>query len=111
MEFPQFMQALPGLDVPFPENAVKTHAVRSDAGLVVYFTALKDVEVPEHSHGHQWGAIFAGEIELTMDGETRVCRPGDTWDIPAGTLHSAKLKAGSRLMDVFEEPDRYPLKV
>ena len=51
-----------------------------------------------------------GEIELTIAGETRTCRPGDTWDIPTGTLHAAKLKAGARLMDVFEEPDRYPLK-
>ena len=110
MNYPDFMQALPGLDVPFPEDVVKTHAVRSDAGLVVFFTVLKDAEVPEHSHGHQWGALFEGEIELTIAGETRTCRPGDTWDIPSGTLHAAKLKAGARLMDVFEEPDRYPLK-
>ena len=110
MPFPSFINDLPSLDVPFPSDVVQTSAVRSDEALVVYFTILKDVELPEHSHGPQWGAIFEGEIELTIGGETRTYRPGDTWDIPAGTLHSGKLKAGSLLMDVFEEADRYPLK-
>ena len=110
MDFPGFMTGLPGIDAPFPEDAVTTNVVRSDSGLVVFFTVHKDFEVPEHSHGPQWGALFAGNIELTVDGVTRRCKPGDTWDIPAATLHSARLCAGSRLMDVFAEPDRYPLK-
>lgn len=107
MDFPEFIRKLPALDVPFPDDSVSTNAVRSDEGLVVYFTVHKDFDVPEHSHGAQWGAIFHGSIELTVAGQTRICKPGDSWDIPAGTPHSARLKAGSLLMDVFEEPDRY----
>lgn len=110
MDYPDFMQALPALDVPFPEERLRTHAVRSEDALVVYFTVLGDLDVPEHSHGPQSGALFAGEIELTVGGVTRICRPGDTWDIPAGVRHSARLKAGARLMDVFAEPDRYALR-
>jgi len=110
MQFPAFIMALPALDVPFPEDVVSTRAIRSDSGLVVYFTVHRDLELPEHSHGAQWGSLFHGEMELTVAGETRTCRPGDCWNIPAGTLHSARLKAGSLVMDVFEEPDRYRLK-
>lgn len=110
MDYPEFMAGFPGLATPFPEDSVSTNAIRSDAGLVVFFTVHRDLEVPEHSHGPQWGALFAGRIELTVDGVTRNCRPGDVWDIPAGALHSARLHAGSRLMDVFAEPDRYPLR-
>jgi quercetin dioxygenase-like cupin family protein len=110
MEYPAFMRGLPGIDTPFPEDAVTTNVVRSDAGLVVFFTVHKDLDVPEHSHGPQWGALFSGRVELTVEGMTRQCKPGDIWDIPAGTLHSARLFAGSRLMDIFAEPDRYPLK-
>ncbi len=110
MSYPDFMTALPSLDVPFPDDIVRTNAVRSDDALVVYFTILKDFDLPEHSHGPQWGTIFKGEIEITIDGDTKVYRPGDAWDIPAGTPHSARLKAGSLLMDVFDEPDRYPLR-
>jgi quercetin dioxygenase-like cupin family protein len=110
MTYPDFMRAFPALDVPFPKDSVRIHALRSDSGLAVYFDVLKDMTVPPHSHKGQWGALFQGEIELTVDGVTRVCRPGDTWDIPAGVVHSAVLKAGAKLMDVFEEPDRYPLR-
>jgi len=110
MPFPNFINDLPSLDVPFSSDVVRTNAVRSDNALVVYFTILQDFDLPEHSHGHQWGTIFEGEIELTIAGNTRIYRPGDAWDIPAGTPHSARLKAGSILMDVFDEPDRYALK-
>ena len=75
MTYPDFILALPALDVPFPEDLVTTHAIRSDRGLVVYFSVHKDMEVPEHSHGAQWGSLFHGEIELTVAGETRTCRP------------------------------------
>lgn len=110
MDYPDFMRAFPSLDVPFSDEAVSTNVIRSDRGLVVWFTVHKDLVVPEHSHGPQWGALFSGEIELTVGGQTRHCRPGDTWDIPAGVPHSAVLRAGARLMDVFAEPDRYPLR-
>lgn len=110
MDYPPFMRALPALDIPYPDNLVSTNALRTDTALVVYFTVHEDLEIPPHSHGHQWGAMFAGEMELTVDGKTRTCRAGDTWDIPAGTVHGALIRGGSRLMDVFEEPDRYPLK-
>jgi quercetin dioxygenase-like cupin family protein len=110
MDYPDFMRGFPSLDIPYPEEVVSTNVIRSDAGLVVFFTVHQDVEIPEHSHGHQWGALFAGQIKLTVDGQTRNCNAGDTWDIPAGTLHSATLFAGSRLMDVFAEPNRYPIK-
>jgi quercetin dioxygenase-like cupin family protein len=110
VDFPKFMIGFPGLVTPFPEDTVSTHAIRSDAGLVVFFTVHKDLVVPEHKHGPQWGALFAGHIQLTVDGVTRNCTHGDNWDIPAGILHSAVLYAGSRLMDVFAEPDRYRLR-
>ena len=110
MDYPKFMIGFPGLVTPFPEDTVSLHAIRSDAGLVVFFTVHKDLDVPEHKHGPQWGALFAGRIQLTIGGVTRDYKPGDHWDIPAGTLHSARLYAGSRLMDVFAEPDRYPIR-
>ncbi|WP_299866778.1 cupin domain-containing protein [uncultured Hoeflea sp.] len=110
MPYPNFIQDQPSLDIPFPEDAVSTSAVRSDGALVVFLHVHKDVEIPEHQHGAQWGTVVRGGLELTVDGRTRQCVPGDSWDIPAGTPHAAKLKAGSLVIDVFEEPDRYPLK-
>ena len=110
MPFPDFMQAFPSIDVPFPEDVVQTAVIRSDAGLVAFFTFLKELELPPHSHGAQWGTVIEGEIEFTIGGETKTYRPGDSYSIPAGVEHGAIIKAGTRVIDVFEEPDRYVLK-
>ncbi|WP_413876331.1 cupin domain-containing protein [Albidovulum sp.] len=110
MPLPDFIRALPALDLPFPDDAVRTNAIRSDAGLVVFFTFLRDFDLPPHSHRGQWGTVLEGAIDLTIAGVTRRVRPGEPYDIPAGTVHSAHIPAGTVVMDVFEEPDRYPLR-
>ncbi|KEO56147.1 cupin domain-containing protein [Thioclava pacifica] len=110
MDLPDFIQSFPALDLPFPEDQVRSHAIRSEAGLVVFLHFLTDFELPPHAHGGQWGTVIEGEAELTIGGETRLYRPGESYDIPAGTVHSARLKAGTKAIDVFEEADRYKLK-
>lgn len=54
--------------------------------------------------------MAAGEVALTTFGETRRYGPGETYDIPAGVEHAVQLKAGTVVIDVFAEADRYPLK-
>lgn len=110
MSYPEFISAFPSIDVPFPEDVVQTAGVKSGAGLVAFFTFLKDIELPAHSHGAQWGTIVEGEIEFTIGGETRIYRAGDSYSIPAGVEHGALIKGGTRVVDVFEEADRYALK-
>lgn len=110
MPLPAFIRAFPALDLPFPDDAVRTNAIRSDAGLVVFFTFLKDSDLPPHSHRGQYGTVLEGSIELTVGGVTRRVRPGEPYEIPAGAVHSARIPAGTVVMDVFEEPDRYPLR-
>ena len=110
MPYPDFITALPGIDLPFPEDVVQGSTVKSDAGLVAFFTFLKDMELPVHSHGAQWGIVVEGEIELAIGAETRVYRPGDSYFIPAGVAHGATITAGTRVIDVFEEADRYPVR-
>ena len=109
MRFPDFMAHFPALDLPFPDDVVQSAAIRSDAGLVVFFTFLKDMDLPPHAHKAQWGTVVEGEIEFTIGGETRTYRPGDSYAIPEGVTHSARIKAGTRAVDVFEEADRYAL--
>ncbi|WP_095589678.1 cupin domain-containing protein [Actibacterium ureilyticum] len=110
MQFPDFIMGLPALDIPFPEDVVSARAIRSDAGLMVFFTFHQDITLPPHSHGAQWGSVIEGRVDLTMGGKTRSYRPGESYDIPAGTEHAARVAAGSKVIDVFEEPDRYPLR-
>jgi quercetin dioxygenase-like cupin family protein len=110
MPFPDFFDAFPAIAVPFPEEVVQTRVIRSDAGLVVFFTFLQDVTLPMHSHGAQWGTVVEGEITFTIGNDTKVYRPGDSYTIAPGVLHGAVIKAGTRAIDVFAEADRYALK-
>ena len=110
MPFPEFILGFPSIDVPFPEDVVQTAVIRSDSGLVAFFTFLKDMELPMHSHGAQWGIVVEGGIEFTIGGETKIYRAGDSYSIPARVEHGAKIQSGTRVIDVFEEADRYALK-
>ena len=110
MPYPDFINAFPSIDVPFPDDVVRTAVLRSDAGLVVFFSFLKDMQLPLHSHGAQWGTVVEGEIEFTIGGETKLYRAGSSYFIPAGVEHGAQIKSGTRVIDVFEEADRYKIK-
>jgi len=110
MPYPEFISAFPSIDVPFPEDVVQTAVIKSDAGMVAFFTFLKDMVLPPHAHGAQWGTVVEGEIEFTIDGVTKIYRPGDSYSIAAEIVHGAKIKAGTRVIDVFQEADRYPIK-
>jgi quercetin dioxygenase-like cupin family protein len=110
LPFPDFITAFPSIDVPFPNDVVSTAVVKSGAGLVAFFTFHKDMELPVHAHGAQWGTVIEGEIEFTIGGVTKIYKPGDSYAIPSGVEHGATIKAGTRVIDVFEEPDRYALK-
>ncbi len=110
MRYPDFIMNFPALDVPFPEDVVQTRVIRSDAGMVAFFTFVQDMILPMHAHKAQWGTVIEGEIEFTIGGETRTYGPGDSYSIPSGVEHGAKIRAGTRVIDVFEEPDRYPVK-
>lgn len=82
----------------------------SPHGQAVFFRAEKDFEVPPHAHGAQWGIVASGNLELTVEGVARSCKPGDTYSIGAGETHSARLGAGTCVIDVFQDPDRYEPK-
>lgn len=109
MPLPDFILGFPSLELPFPADVVTTRAVRSDRGLVVFFMFKQAMDLPPHAHKGQWGTVIEGSIEFTIGGNTRTYQPGDSYSIPAGVVHSAHIPAGTVVIDVFEEPDRYPI--
>ena len=110
MDLPEMITRLPEADLPFPSTAVKTNVLQSEHGQLVFFQIFKDVEIPAHSHKAQWGMVLEGEIEMTIGGETRKYGAGSSYYIPAGVVHSARVPAGAKAIDFFEEADRYKLK-
>ena len=58
--------------------------------------------LPEHSHLHEQVVhVYEGELELTMEGQTRVLSAGGVLAIPAHVRHSGRAITGCRVMDVF----------
>jgi quercetin dioxygenase-like cupin family protein len=103
-----WIQALPQVDTPF--TGLEGWLLSSPEGQTVFFRAEEDLEVPSHSHGAQWGIVVTGTLHLTIDGDSKEYEPGETYDIPAGAEHAARLEAGSCVIDVFQDPDRYSPK-
>jgi quercetin dioxygenase-like cupin family protein len=105
MGYPEFITRLPLADVPFPN--VQGYMLRSADGLQVFFYFPEETVVPMHSHGAQWGIMVEGQMEFTVGEETKIYKAGDSYVIGAGQMHGGVIQAGTRLIDFFEEPERY----
>jgi mannose-6-phosphate isomerase-like protein (cupin superfamily) len=47
---------------------------------------------PEHTHATVTAHIVVeGEVTVTLEGKTQTYRAGDRFDVPAETIHSAKM--------------------
>jgi len=106
--FPDIILRLPEADIPV--EGVTGYLMQGDTQQIVFMSFSRDAEIPEHSHEAQWGVIIDGEIELTVDGKTRVLGRGDTYFIPGGVGHSAHAKKGYKDITLFDQVDRYPIK-
>lgn len=106
--FPEIITGLPGADIPI--KGLHAYLFQGERQQMVFMTFEKDAEIPAHSHEAQWAVVLEGEIELTIAGETRTLRKGDTYFIPRNVVHSAKIKAGYKDLTLFDQKDRYKTK-
>jgi quercetin dioxygenase-like cupin family protein len=107
--FPDWMKdSVPEVDTPF--TGLEGRLLASPHGQAVFFSAAEEFEVPPHAHGAQWGIVVTGRLHLTVDGEPGIYEPGETYEIPPGAEHSARFEAGTSVIDVFQDPDRYAPK-
>lgn len=103
--FPSIVTALPQADEA--GEPVRTYFLQGERMQVGFVAFDADVSAPEEAHAAQWVAVLEGEVELTTGGATAVYRKGDAYFIPAGVPHAARIKKGSRLLDVFDQVDRF----
>ena len=84
------------LPVIEPRPGVRGRVIQADhAQLVVYDYAAKTI-VETHKHDvEQVGVVVKGSLAMVIAGEQRILTPGDSYRIPAGAAHGAR---------VFEEP-------
>lgn len=106
--FPDIITILPEADIPV--EGVKGYLIQGKTQQIVFMSFGKDADIPKHTHEAQWGVVLEGEIEITIGGETRVLKKGDTYFIPKGVVHSAHIKEGYRDITLFNQVDRYNAK-
>ncbi len=103
--FPSIITALPWADSV--GDPVRTYFLQGERMQAAFTAFDEDVNAPEEEHAAQWVVVLEGEVELTMGGTTTVYGKGETYFISAGVPHAAHVKKGSRLLDIFDQIDRF----
>ena len=106
--FPKIITKLPEADIPI--EGVRSHLFQGQNQQFVFMSFEKDAEAPEHSHEGQWAVVLDGGIELTVDGKIHTFKKGDTYFIPKGVMHSARVRRGYKDLTLFDQKDRYKVK-
>jgi quercetin dioxygenase-like cupin family protein len=76
----------------------------------IVFFEIEPGKIPAHSHSAQWGIVLEGEMTLTIEGETKKYKKGDSYFIPEGAIHDAECHTFVRAFDFFTDPQRYKPK-
>ena len=105
VSFPDFIMTLPEIDVPLP--GARGWLLQGEGQQVAFLEFTETVDVPEHSHEEQWEFAIAGHVVLHMRGESVEYTAGESFYIPAGVPHSARVQAGYKAVIFFNSSQRY----
>ena len=106
--YPEMLRKLPEIDVPV--EGIRGWLLQGPASQVGFFDIAQGTVLPSHSHAAQWGIMVHGEMELTIGGEKRTVRKGDSYYIPEGVAHSATFPMRVSVIDIFNQESRYSTK-
>ncbi|MBN1315087.1 MAG: cupin domain-containing protein [Anaerolineales bacterium] len=80
--------------------------VHSDHISQTFWTVEAGASLPEHSHPHeQISCVVEGELEMTLEGETRILTPKIVAVIPPHAKHGGRALTNCRILDAF-----YPVR-
>ena len=73
-------------------EGITLKAVSGDKTMMTFFEFEPNAVIPSHKHYHeQITCIIEGEIEFTVEGETKILRKGDGVVILSNQEHGAKV--------------------
>ena len=84
-------------------SGVRTRTFWGEQMLLSLVEIDANSEAPLHTHPHeQGGIIIEGELEMGVDGEVKLLKPGDMYIIPGNVEHYAKAYAVKAVaLDIF----------
>jgi quercetin dioxygenase-like cupin family protein len=77
----------------------------TDEAMICEFFLQRGSIVPAHSHmNDQVGYVVFGRVEMTIGDQVRILQPGDSYAIPGGVIHSARVLVDTLEIDCFSPP-------
>lgn len=73
----------------------------------MFYIKLEPGQLTNHSHVYeQMGYILAGEVELTIGAEKKLCKAGEAYYIPSNLQHGFKVLGSTCLeyIEIFSPP-------
>jgi quercetin dioxygenase-like cupin family protein len=107
-QFPEIIDRHPSVEIPL--SGVTSRLIQAGNQQFIFMEFDEDAEVPTHSHNAQWGVVLDGEMELTINGEVKHLKKGDSYFIEKDVPHSAKIYKGYKDLTLFDQADRYKRK-
>ena len=69
---------------------------------IAFWEIQQESILPLHSHPHEQVTIVqGGELELTIDEETRILKKGQVATLPSNSLHSGRAVTDCQVLDIF----------
>jgi quercetin dioxygenase-like cupin family protein len=86
-----------------PAEGIERQMVVGQNLMICRFKFIPYLETPQHRHPHeQMSIVVSGRVRFFVEGEERICSPGDILQFPANCLHGATMMDEAVvLIDVF----------
>ncbi len=80
----------------------KGRFLHTEGFTIGFWEVESGAELPEHLHIHeQTTQVTEGEFEMTINGTTKIYKPGMILAIPSNTTHSGKAITNCKITDIF----------
>ena len=91
------------IPIEHPGEGIERQMVVGQNLMICRFKFTPYLETPQHRHPHeQMSIVVSGRVRFFVEGEERVCSPGDVLQFPANCLHGATMMDEEVvLIDVF----------
>ena len=106
--YPEFIKKLPEADLPIEK--VVGYLLQGNRGQICFLILNPALKSPNIHMAINGGVVLEGELSLTIGEETKRMAKGDSYYISAGVVHSAKFDQACKVLDFFEDADRYQPK-
>jgi quercetin dioxygenase-like cupin family protein len=101
-------------DLPLFERSpgARGRVLQTDKATMIVFDLDPKTIVETHKHEmEQFGIVVKGSLAMIIAGEQRILTPGDTYRIPPGAAHGARVfEEPTQVIDVYSPPrtDLFP---